>query len=240
MKKKYKMFFCIIVCCTLFGCSAKNIDTSSQNKLGEGVTLPSLGAYISGVKDKINNIDPVNIASININNVNTIKDYMESDIINAGSYALPKTISDVDDNFGIEKIRSSGKWIYSVSVLKDDENQLAFLFVLYNTEDSQDGSVLDSWVVNKLRTKSDFDSLTLQVSTLEDVKKIDSVTVFSQWALNDFKKKGSSKHLLSDGTILNISYTIKNNVATVEEINCYENKWNFIDIVLPIDKELIT
>ena len=148
---------------------------------------------------------------------------------------------DFKNDFEHIYLRQNGDNIYFVTkIMYNDEIYYLISFLVFFDQRSIDSSYGKdgALIYNKLPDISAFDGVKLGVTTFEDIKKIDKVKTVHGGGY-------STNHRLKDGRILVVEYK---NTGTevidkdyiVENIFFEEDKNNFLDKLLPIDREAIT
>ncbi|MDP4119707.1 MAG: hypothetical protein Q8876_01440 [Bacillota bacterium] len=152
-------------------------------------------------------------------------------------------ISNVDMEIGVHYLRSINHGLYySVQPLKNYDGKVAYGFFLYG----KNGDLDASWVVEKLPKKSNFESIKIGKTTMNDIKKIDPgliqdcglIMPNSQYP-NGMQTDASSYHRLSDGTRAAIYYKKMNNSLVVCNITFQKDPVDFVHKLLPQDLALI-
>ena len=157
------------------------------------------------------------------------------------SYSMVPNYEEFKDDFEHLYIRQNKNNVYVVARMNYEGTQYYLISYLVPAKypkltllRGQDGAL----IYNKLPDVSVFDEVKSGVTTFEDIKKIDkSVAIYGG--------SYASNHRLRDGRILVIWYKntgteVVDKDYVVRDIYFEEDRHNFLDKLLPIDREAIT
>ena len=153
-------------------------------------------------------------------------------------YSITSSISfvtkkaDVMNKYGKpEVVRKQSDYSYEIRTLKDKSK----LFVFYGNDEN----VIDSWRLNKLLNRNDFDNIKIEASKESDIREIDPY--FQIFEYSEKRENGISEHRVDDNGLIKVEYKKTNNVWVVSSI-LYEKQdpSGFLSKLLPEDKSMIS
>lgn len=119
------------------------------------------------------------------------------------------SIDDIDKKFGIECLRKSGEWYYSVHKASEG----GYIYILYEVDKDFIYACGRIYVSNSIK-KEDFKTVEKNKATLDDIMKIDSAMQLNQ----NEKGETFSVHLLAEGDVICLYYKDLNGIKIVSDI----------------------
>lgn len=145
-----------------------------------------------------------------------------------GSRSMAFNMDFVKDMVGLECLRTNDKVSYSVHKVSFANDIEGYAFISYNSE-----AVIDTWFVVKIPSKSEFENIKVNKTTLEQIKQLDPATIVYD------SDEPVSYHRFSDGTMMEIYYKNNGDKLVVKEYGISEDPANIVENLLPIDLELV-
>lgn len=145
-----------------------------------------------------------------------------------GSYSLALDIESVDEVLGLDILRTNGESVYSIHKFTNKNDEEGYCFISYESE-----MVVDSWFVIKVPSKSDFQKIKGDKTTLEQIKQLDPATIVFEG------NEPSSYHRFSDGTMMEIRYKENDGYMIVKDYGVSKDPANIVKNLLPKDLSLV-
>ena len=235
MKKAVLILIALLM--ILSSCAARDISNNSQES---PVILSELAKELSEVYADLVFDNETHFDKMKISNVIEIDEKLCVPF-QSYPYSLIPYLEEVKDDIEHLYIRQNGDTVYAAAKIKYESKQHYVIVFIQSHNvmkhtyfECRDGVL----VHNKLPDIYDFGEVRIGVTTFENILKMDETAFI-------YKGTYGSKHRLKDGRILNIWY--KNTETEVIDkdyivmgMRIDEDKYNFLDKLLPIDREAIT
>ena len=218
MKRFIISLIIITFCINLFGCVEKQ-DMNQEDK--SKMYTQSHEEY-----DNTTPIESLEMSKLNLSGIGRQLTYPERI---AGTTSFVIDINMAKEELKNLCIRKNDGRYYGVTKIKNSEGKIMNLFILFN----ENMQFIDGMLLYKLVDKSSFSNILENVSTLEDVKKVDpSIFVYEGETVESF-------HRCTDGTVTVIQYYKAGNKYLVDYVEYIDDPTGFVKLLLPKDLEAI-